>query len=129
MDSWSPEDNRYFSSLLDGVTGTEEAIKMRQDYCKIHDCLVAQNANLCRRYFTGSLAEGMDLPGSDEDYIFDINDYYDIGVSDSLQELAQSTQTNKFLFITDNVQPGYVFDEMCKSNSKCGFAKFMCDVS
>ena len=108
MDNWSPEDNRYLSSLLDGVTGTEEIVKMRQDYCRIYDCLHAKNVHPHSSHFTGSLAEGMDLPGSDEDYIFDINDYYDIGVSDSLQELAQSTQTNKFLFITDNVQPGYV---------------------
>ena len=108
MESWSPEDNRFFSSLLDGVTGTEEVVRMRQDYCRIHDCLYAQNVNLCRRYFTGSGAEGLDLPGSDKDYMHGVNASYDIGVSESLQELAQLTHANKFLFITDNVQPGYV---------------------
>ena len=81
MDSWSPEDNRYFSSLLDEVTGTKEAVKMRQDYCKIYDCLNAKNINPIFSYFTGSKAEGLDLPGSDTDYIHDITDVYDIGVS------------------------------------------------
>ena len=108
MDNWFPEDNRYLSILLDGVTGTEDIIKMRQDFCKIHDCLYAQFLHGLSKYFTGSKAEAFYLPGSDMDYILDINAYYAIGVSESLHELAQSTQANKFLLITDNVSPGYV---------------------
>ena len=58
-------------------------------------------------YYTGSKAEGLDLPGSDDDYMIDINNTCDIEVSESLQDLVRSTRRNKLLIITDNVPPAF----------------------
>ena len=63
------------------------------------------NANV---YYTGSKAEGLVLAGSDDDYMIDINNMHDIEVSESLQDLIQSTRCNKLLIVTDNVPPAFV---------------------
>ena len=108
MADWSSEHNTYLSYLLDGVTGTEEMVKIRQDYCKIHDCTRSINSLSANVYFTGSKAEGLDLPGSDADFMIDINNICDIKVSESTEDLLQSTRGNKFLIVTDNVPPAFV---------------------
>ena len=95
----------YLSTLIDDVTGTEEIVRLRQDFCKICDCITSTNGN--NIYYTGSKAEGLDLPGSDDDYMIDINKG-DFEVSESLQDLVRSTRRNKLLFITDNVPPAFV---------------------
>ena len=108
MADWSPEHNTYLSALLDDVTGTDDIVRMRKDYCKIHDCIWSTNLDNANKYYTGSKAEGLDLPGSDDDYMFDINNMYGIAVSESLHDLVQSTRRNKLLIITDNVPPAFV---------------------
>ena len=105
MVDWSPEHNTYLSALLDEITGTDEIVKIRQDFCKILDCIASINPHNANVYYTGSKAEGLDLPGSDNDFMYDINEIYDIEVSDSLQDLVQSTRRNRLLIITDNVPP------------------------
>ena len=107
MADWSPEHNTYLSALLDDVTGTEEVVMMRQDFCKIQDCVRSPNPDNVNVYYTGSKAEGLDLPGSDDDYMIDINEIYDIEVSESIQDLVWSSRRNKLLIITDNVPPAF----------------------
>ena len=107
MADWSPEHNTYLSTLLDDVTGTEESVKIRQDFCKIHDCIMSIDPDIVNVYYTGSKAEGLDLPGSDDDYMIDINNLFDIEVSESLHDLIRSTRRNKLLIITDNVPPAF----------------------
>ena len=107
MEGWTPEHNTYLSCLLDDVTGTEEMVKIRRDYCKILDCTLSSNQSSTNRYFTGSKAEGLDLQGSDEDYMFDINNGFDIEVSESIEDLVQSPRTNKLIIVTDNVPPAF----------------------
>ena len=108
MASWTPESNRYLSCLLDDVSGTEEMVAMRKYFCKIFDCMLSCNNINDNIYFTGSKAEGLDLPSCDEDYMLDKNNVLDIEVSESRYDLMQSTRTNKLLIITDNVPPGFV---------------------
>ena len=107
MADWSPEHNKYLSALLDDVTGSEEGVRIRQDFCKIHDCIMWINPHNANVYYTGSKAEGLDLPGSDRDYMYDINDLYNIEVSESLHDLIRSTRRNKLLIVTDNVPPAF----------------------
>ena len=107
MESFTPEQNLLLSCLLDDVTGTEEMVKIRRDFCKITDCFRSCNRYNCNRYYTGSKAEGLDLPGSDDDYMLDINNMFDIEVSESEQSLVQSTRRNKLLIVTDNVHPAF----------------------
>ena len=107
MADWSPEHNTYLSALLDDVTGSEEVVRIRQDFCKIQDCIRSSIPNNVNVYYTGSKAEGLNLPGSDDDFMIDINNCYGIEVSESLQDLVRSTRKNKLLIITDNVPPAF----------------------
>ena len=107
MADWSPEHNTYLSCLLDDVTGTEEMVKIRQDFCKISDCIMSVNPESTNRHYTGSKAEGLDLAGSDEDYMIDVNELLKIEVSESLQDLVWSMRTNRLLIVTDDVPPAF----------------------
>ena len=104
MADWSPEHNTYLSTLLDDVTGTEEVVRIRQDFCKIHDSFLSTNPLNVNKYYTGSKAEGLDLPGSDNDYMIDMNNMYDVEVSESLHDLDRSTRRNKLLIVTDEMR-------------------------
>ena len=107
MADLSPEHNTYLSALLDDVTGSEEGVWIRQDFCKITDCVRSMNPNNVNVYFTGSKAEGLDLPGSDKDFMIDINEIYDIELSGSIHDLLRSTCRNKLLIVTENVPPAF----------------------
>ena len=108
MESCTPEHNTYLSCLLDDVTGTEEVVKTRQDFCKIYHCIKSVNSSNCNMYYTGSKAEGLDLQDSDKDYMIDSNNLFDIEVSQSTEDLVHSTHKNKFLIVTDDVPPAFV---------------------
>ena len=107
MESWTTEHNTYLSYLLDDVTGTEEVVQIRKEFCQIQDCIRSCNRKSANKYFTGSKSEGLDLPGSDEDYMFDINNLVDVSVSESAEDLVLSTRANKLLIVTDNISPAF----------------------
>ena len=108
MVSWTPDNSTVLSMLLDEVVGTKEMIETRQDYCRIHDSLklhwFKEGDGV---YFTGSKSEGLDLPGSDEDYMFDINGRYNTEVIQSLDEKPDISPNIIFLMCCENVPPGF----------------------
>ena len=108
MASWTPERSAILSPMLDEVSGTEEMVATRQDACLVFDCIVSSIKNT-GSYYTGSKAEGLDLPGSDRDFMWDINEKYNIQVAQTTQEahLASSPRISTLLLCTDNVQPGF----------------------
>ena len=108
MASWTPEENKFLSCLLNDVTGTKEMVDIRKDLCKVYECIAACNKFDAKEYYSGSQAEGLALPGCDFDFMIDINNIFDIEVSESLQDLVQSTRANKFLIVADNVPPAFV---------------------
>ena len=110
MSRWSPSRSTLLSLLLDEVTGTKEEIGIRQDYCRIYDCASSTRLHH-RKYYTGSKAEGLDLPGSDDDYMIDINDRYNIEVIQSFQE-ASNPFANTLILSTENVRPGFALLRM-----------------
>ena len=82
MPNWTPDNSMILSLLLDVVVGTKEEIAMRQDYCRIYDSIFTIHVpNYKNAYFTGSKSEGLDLPGSDENYMYDINNDHHIVLS------------------------------------------------
>ena len=107
MSRLTPERSALLSLLLDGVTGTKEVVAIRQDYCQLRDCIQSHYMKESKAYFTGSKAEGLDLPGSDNDYMFDINDHYNIKVVQSLQESPAPPPYTVFYLCTDNTPPGF----------------------
>ena len=106
MEGWSSERSTILSMMLDEVTGTSEIVAIRQDFCRIFDCIasISVNDNL---YFTGSKAEGLELPGSDRDYMLDINKISKVKVVQSLREciLVDPSGINVFLLCTENTSP------------------------
>ena len=106
MPGWTPDHSMILSLLLEVVVGTKEEIAMRQDYCRIHDNFFSLLNNT---YFTGSKSEGLDLPGSDEDYMYDINKTHRIRVIQSVDEKTNFSHNNSiFVMSTENVRPGFV---------------------
>ena len=107
MASWTPDHSMILSLLLDTVVGTKEIIAIRQDYCRLYDCIFSSHMGQ-NRYFTGSKAEGLNLPGSDEDFMLDANNMYKIKVTQSLDENNVATSLYSIFFMsTENVPPGF----------------------
>ena len=85
--------------------GTQEMIHIRQDFCRLDDCIRSDHTG--NVYFTGSKAEGLNLPGSDQDYMFDENTNFQIKVVQTLQEIHVDDRNHNFLLCTDNVPLGF----------------------
>ena len=107
MARWTPNQLTILSVLLDEVVGTKEMIEIRQDFCKIYDCL-SSNYIKVNRHFTGSQSEGLKLPGSDLDFMTDINDWCRIKIIQSLDERTELFHYSVFFMSTENVPPGFV---------------------
>ena len=109
MASLTTEHNVLLSCLLDDVTGTEEIVQLRKDKCAIQDCfkISIDGTSGMQIHFTGSKSEGLELTGSDRDFMLDINNVIDIHVSESVQQLFKSSKPNKFLLVPDNEYPGF----------------------
>ena len=107
MSRWTPDHSMLLSLLLDTVVGTKEMIEIRKDYCRIYDCLYLANTQISRCFFTGSKSEGLDLPGSDEDFMYDINNMVNMKVTQSLDERIGLSPCSTFFLCTENVLPGF----------------------
>ena len=106
MTSWTAARSFLLSQLLDDVVGTEEIVRIRQDYCRIFDCINStRNANNDNFYYTGSKAEGLDLPGSDDDGMFDINNKAKLLIILKMEDLPTVVQRNVLYMETENVPP------------------------
>ena len=116
MASWTLEHSRILSQLLDQVVGTPEVIDIRQDYCRIYDFLQSTR-DQHNIYFTGSKAEGLDLPGSDEDFMFDLNDKLSLKVFQSLDSIPDTSSYSLFLVYTENVSPGFALLQHVNRNT------------
>ena len=106
MASWTQERSVTLSLLLDETVGTAEMVKTRQDFCRLDDCLKS-TIKTTAVYYTGSKAEGLDLPGSDDDYMLDINDELNIKVMQTSHDTHDSSSQNILYVCTENVPPGF----------------------
>ena len=107
MSQWTPRHSVLLSHLLDGIIGTQdEAVEIRKDFCKLIDTI--ESADSGRNvYFTGSKAEGLELPGSDIDYMSDIDVTFEMQVIEQGQAVPQSRRVHLFEMVTANVQPAF----------------------
>ena len=108
MASWTPQHSTLLSTLLGKIVGTPDIIHTRQDFCKIEDCAYSTATQL-NRYYSGSRSEGLDLPGSDDDFMTEINTVYKIKVIPSLDGNINTSPYSTFLMSTENVPPGFTF--------------------
>ena len=56
-------------------------------------------------YYTGSKAEGLDLPGSDDDFMIDINNKAKLLIIQKIEDASTSTHRKVFCIKTENVCP------------------------
>ena len=107
MSRLTPDRSELLSLLLDEVTGNEEAINIRQDFCRIKDVMMSTQTELRQQHYTGSRSEGLDLPGSDNDFMIDINNCLKVKVVQSVHEISNTPIYDEFLLCTENVKPGF----------------------
>ena len=107
MSGWTPERSTLLSMLLDEVTGTPEMIEIRQDFCRLDDCILSLKAGT-HVYFTGSKAEGLDLPGSDWDYMFDFNEEFKLEITQTVPTRSEVHDGDLLFFNTANTPPCFV---------------------
>ena len=118
MSSLSPDRSSLLSLLLDEVTGTQEAIEITQDYAKINENIMLRLTDKC--FYTGSKAEGLDLPGSDDDYMAEINTGFNVKV------LPSSSKTSGISSNTiDSFTYGQCKTRFCSSRSANSVSLFM----
>ena len=110
MTSWTPVRSVLLSQLLDNVVGTEEMVRIRQDYCRIFDCIRSTtNSYNDNVYYTGSKAEGLNLPGSDNDVMIDINNRGKLLIIQPMQDAPTPIlETSMFRMLTEKVPPCFV---------------------
>ena len=108
MANWTPEHSSSLSLLLDDVVGTEEMIAIRKDFCILWDSSVSHRKQY-KCYYTGSKSEGLDLPGSDDDFMCDINQKLDMKVIQSLDETPQKSTESIWLMSIENAPPGFAY--------------------
>ena len=108
MSRWTPSHSVLLSMLLDDVIGTQEIIEMRQDGGRMIDCRHSAIAGY-KCYFTGSKPEGLDLPGSDKDFMYDMNLRFskEIKVVEHEPSIQDSQSKYLFVMVTDNIHPGF----------------------
>ena len=106
MSSWIPAHSLLLSRMLNEVTGTCDMVHIRQDCCKTMDSKDFTRAGK-NMYFTGSKAEGLSLPGSDDDAMYEINAIYDLKIKQASSNELFINRKHVFLMDTDNVRPGF----------------------
>ena len=104
MSRWTADRSILLSLLLDDVTGSQEATHIRHDFCMLFDAVLKSQNQRRAYHFTGSKAEGLELPGSDYDMMVDINDIFRIKVIQSDNE-ESDTSFSKFLLCTESDNP------------------------
>ena len=108
MATWTPARSILLSQLLDDVVGTEKMVYIRQDYCRIWDCIQSA-ANSVNVYYTGSKREGLDQPDSDKDAMVDINNRAKLLILQQMQDAPTAIlEISMFRMLTEKVPPCFV---------------------
>ena len=111
MSGWTTDRSALLSILLDGVTGNEETVAIRQDYCRLHDIITSNFGKQGKGFLTGSKAEGISLPGSDIDVMLNVNEALKIIVVQLLNDVPVNCPnlTSQLLLCTENAKAGFAF--------------------
>ncbi|XP_063443284.1 uncharacterized protein LOC134723654 [Mytilus trossulus] len=96
-------ETNLFKHLIYTV-GTEIDIRNRQRLCIINDMIYNATSDTLTRISSGSLAEGLDLPGSDRDVMHVINT---VDVIQNTRNIKPSSERPTLVMETDSDHPGF----------------------
>ncbi|CAC5363436.1 unnamed protein product [Mytilus coruscus] len=106
---------KYRYQRLQKIVGTEKAVRSRQRLFKLND-FVDNNAGLnTTKLSSGSLAEGLDLPGSDIDIMYIV---HNIDVVQDVKEVYRSGHAT-FLMEKCNKYPGFAKLKLVTKHKAC----------
>ena len=106
MSFWRPRHSVLLSVLLDDVIGTPEIIGTRQELCRQKDCVNVRVTGDPVHY-TGSQSEGLELPGSDKDFMQVINKTEKLEILEQDKSVSQPNGRYRFVVVTNNVHPAF----------------------
>ena len=100
---FSPQEKEVYNNLI-RIVGSEMDIRIRQNIFLIQDKIYNKTCTAATRVSSGSLAEGLDLPGSDRDIMLVLND---VQVIQYVQHMNRSSQDTTLLMEDDMEFPGF----------------------
>jgi len=100
---FSPREKEVYDRLI-RVVGSEMDIRIRQNIFLISDKISNQEDTHVTTISSGSLAEGLDLPGSDMDVMFVSNK---VQVIQNVQHMNRSARCTTLLTVNDMETPGF----------------------
>ncbi|XP_063412219.1 uncharacterized protein LOC134695013 [Mytilus trossulus] len=103
---WSDQREKYLYDNLIKTVGSEIDIRKRQRLFIIQDMIVNLSGSINRtQIFSGSLSEGFDLPGSDIDVMFALNNYRETKNVKNVKDPIHRTAL--YIMETDIDHPGF----------------------
>jgi len=100
---FSSHEKEIYDNLI-RVVGSEKDIRIRQHMFLIMDKILNKESTALTQVSSGSLAEGLDLPGSDQDIMFVLND---VQVIQNVQHMNLSSRYTTLLVEDDMQFPGF----------------------
>ncbi|VDI07353.1 Hypothetical predicted protein [Mytilus galloprovincialis] len=101
---WVDSRETYIYEQLVQIVGSEIDIRTRQRFFIIHDMIVNSFLPDWKQISSGSLAEGLDLPGSDVDTMFEVNIFEAV---QNVRNIKHPIERDIFEMETDNNHPGF----------------------
>lgn len=104
------------------IIGCEKTIRMRQKLFILNDLISEICGFGCTRIYSGSLAEGLDLPGSDYDCMYVLKDFT---VVQNLGQVPCRVGVATFLIEYDDNHPGFSKLKLIRGDEMFIFATFL----
>ncbi|XP_071144080.1 uncharacterized protein [Mytilus edulis] len=126
--SWTENDSteNHLAKNIIGTVGTEIDIRNRQLLFILHDKIHNANYSNITQISSGSLAEGLNLPGSDLDIMF-VDDV--VNVTRIERNIKHPIQRNEFVMETDTDHPGFTRLRLVAGGKKMNFLSNECIVN
>ena len=101
---FSSQEKEVYNNLI-RIVDSEMDIRIRQNMLLINDKIYNKTCTKFNRVSSGSLAEGLDLPGSDRDIMLVLND---VQVIHNVQHINRSARYNTTLLMENDMEfPGF----------------------
>ncbi|CAG2224723.1 unnamed protein product [Mytilus edulis] len=91
---------RLYKYLCDEIVGSEKVVRYKRLYCKLHDEILYDSESELTCISSGSMAEGLNLPGSDIDIMLVLK-------TSEVYENKPEDEEDLIILDTENALPGF----------------------